>query len=152
MPVTVTVHVAAPAATVWELIADVERWPEWNPACASAAADGDPRAEGTRLRLQLRHPRGRLFWTAPTVVTAVPTERFGFVTRALGFRAPTDIALDADDEGTRVTLTSRSTGPLAFSYRLMFPERAQGQLWSGALTGLARHVRGDGGREQTSRD
>jgi uncharacterized protein YndB with AHSA1/START domain len=140
MPITVTVRVPADQATVWDLITDVARWPTWNPACETAEPAGDPIELGTRLRLHLRHPKGRLFWTVPVVSTVRYLELYAFTTRSFGFRAPTEIALTPDDEGTLVVLRSASTGPLAFSYRLMFPEKAQGQLWSGALTGLARHL------------
>lgn len=149
MPITVAVQVPADPPTVWALITDVERWPLWNPTCAAADPGGDPRQIGTRLRLQLRHPKGRLFWTAPVVTAVEHAELYVFTTRSLGFRAPTEIRLTRDDDQTRILLTSSSMGLLAFSYRLMFPEKAQGQLWSGALTGLARHLAstasGDGG-------
>ena len=31
------IGVAAPAETIWELLADVERWPEWNPLYTQAS-------------------------------------------------------------------------------------------------------------------
>ena len=31
------IGVAAPADTIWELLADVERWPEWNPLYTQAS-------------------------------------------------------------------------------------------------------------------
>jgi len=104
--------------------------------------DTDVLGVGTRLRLRLRHPRGRLFWTWPTVTELSPAERLGLLTRAFLVRAPTTITLTpSDDGGTEVTLESSSTGALGFAYRLMFPEKAQALMWSGALTGLAAHVR-----------
>ncbi len=142
MPITVSVIAAAPRSTVWEHIVAVDRWPEWNPACAAAEVDDDATTVGATLRLQLRHPRGRLFWTSPRVVEVIDLSRYAFTTRALGMRAPTQIALTDHEDETLVQLTSHSYGPLAFTYRLMFPEKVQGQLWSGALTGLARHLRG----------
>lgn len=142
MPITVTVVAPADPASVWEVLADVPGWPDWNPTCLAAEMDG-PRAQaGVRLRLQLVHPKGRRFWTAPTITAVEPGRRLLFTTRALGFRAPTELVLTLRDDGeTDVNLSSSSHGPLAFTYRLMFPEKAQGLLWSGALTGLARHLR-----------
>jgi hypothetical protein len=69
--------------------------------------------------------------------------RLAWETRALGMRAPTVTTLEPHDDGTLVTLTSESRGVLGFTYRLTFPEKAQAQLWSGALTGLAQSFRAD---------
>ena len=142
MSYVVTVNVAAEPAAVWARLTDVAQWPDWNPACISA--DG-ALALGRVLRLQLRLPRGRTFWTAPTVRQVDPDQTLAWETRALGLRAPTRIELEPDQAGTCVTLTSESRGPLGFAYRLTFPEKTQAQLWSGALTGLAQSFR-------TSRD
>ncbi len=142
MPITVSVVAPADPSTVWGLLVDVPGWPSWNPTCVAAHIDTPAAVVGSRLRLQLVHPRGRRFWTSPTIVTLEPAVRLGLLTASLGFRAPTEIALAAHDDGTAVTLTSHSQGLLAFSYRLTFPEKTQGLLWSGALTGLARHLRG----------
>lgn len=140
MSYTVTVTVTADPTTVWTILADIDTWPDWNPACVSAARDGALTA-GTRLRLQLRLPRGRTFWTAPTIRDVTSPTLLAWDTRALGMRAPTRISLEPDETGTRVTLTSESRGPLGFAYRLTFPEKTQAQLWSGALTGLAQSFR-----------
>jgi hypothetical protein len=100
-----------------------------------------PLAPGTRLRLELRHPRGRVFLTSPVLTTVDPGRALTWTTRALGFRAPTTVTFEEDGDGTtRVELASSSRGPLAFTYRLMFPEKTQGLLWSGALTALARDL------------
>ncbi len=146
MSLLVTVTVAAEPEAVWERLADIESWPEWNPACVSAALDG-PVAPGTRMRWRLRHPRGRTFWTAPVLRAVEPPDRLAWEVRAFGLRSPTMLTLaPAGGDGTLVTLTSLAHGPLAFTYRLTFPEKAQGQLWSGALSGLAASMRpADGG-------
>jgi uncharacterized protein YndB with AHSA1/START domain len=137
---TVGVTCSAPAGAVWERLADVSRWPEWNPACADARLDG-PLAAGSRLRLRLIHPRGREFLTTPIVTQVDPGMTLAWETRALGVRAPTRIALADAPGGTEVVLVSESRGTLGFTYRLTFPETTQGLLWSGALTGLAQSFR-----------
>jgi uncharacterized protein YndB with AHSA1/START domain len=43
-PVWTEIDVDAPAARVWELLTDVERWPEWGPSIQHAELDG-PRFE-----------------------------------------------------------------------------------------------------------
>lgn len=137
-----TVQVAADRRTVWERWSDIARWPEWNPTCSDGQISG-ALAPGARLRLQLIHPRGRTFLTAPTVMRVEPDSLFAWETRALGVRAPTIVTFTDADDGTNVALTSESRGILGFAYRLTFPETAQGLLWSGALTGLAQSFRVD---------
>lgn len=144
MSYTVAVVVAAEPDAVWSRIADVPRWPDWNPACITAESDA-PVRPGLRLRLQMRLPRGRPFWTSPVLSDVDRPTRFAWETRAFGIRAPTTITLEPHGDGTAVTLVSDSRGALAFTYRLTFPEKTQAQMWSGALTGLARSF--DGGDE-----
>lgn len=136
MSLTATVVVAAPPAAVWSRWVDIAQWPEWNPACVSASLD-DTLSPGARLHLQLRHPRGRAFWTTPIVTDVDDASRLAWETRALGIRAPTVTTFEPHVDGTLVTLASESHGVLGFTYRLTFPEKTQALLWSGALTGLA---------------
>jgi len=135
-----TVVVAASPTAVWSRWVDIERWPAWNPTCVSAKLDVEI-SPGVRLHLELRHPRGRAFWTSPIVTEVDSGARLAWETRALGMRAPTVTTLEPHDDGTLMTLTSESRGVLGFAYRLTFPEKAQAQLWSGALTGLAESFR-----------
>ncbi len=44
-------EVAAPAEVVWDVLADLESWPEWNPDVKSIEVDG-PLAPGTVFRWQ----------------------------------------------------------------------------------------------------
>lgn len=145
MSFLVSVRVSAPLEAVWARLVEFERWPEWNPACASASLGGDEVREGVPVRMELVHPRGRRFFTTPVVFELVPPRRLVLMTRSLGFRAPTEFALTAVDDVTVVALQGISRGPLAFSYRWTFPEKTQGLLWSGALTGLARSFASDDG-------
>ncbi len=66
-------EIAAPAATVWEVVTDLPRYGEWNPfvvACESTLAVGDPITMRVRVlpffaqpqrETMLRHEPGRLF-------------------------------------------------------------------------------------------
>lgn len=137
MSYTVTVIVAAEPPAVWARLTEVASWPDWNPACVSAHAP-NVFAAGQRLRLEMRLPRGRAFWTSPVLTDLDQPRRLAWETCALGLRAPTVTTLAPHADGTLVTLTSESHGPLGFTYRLTFPEKTQAQMWSGALTGLAR--------------
>lgn len=143
MPITVTVQVPADPASTWRALADIPSWPAWNPACTQATIDTTDVAVGTCARLELRHPRGRRFWTEITLTQLDPGRTIAWETRAFGLRAPTRIVLDQVTDGTAVTLTTSSRGPMAFAYRLVFPEKTQGLLWSGALTALASRLRSE---------
>lgn len=140
MSLTVGVVCAASIPEVWARLADIPRWPDWNPACAAAHLDG-PLVAGARMRLRLIHPRGREFLTAPIVTDIDDGATLAWETRAFGVRAPTRIDLAESPDGTEVVLVSESRGTLGFTYRLTFPEKTQGLLWSGALTGLAQSFR-----------
>lgn len=137
MSVEVRVAVPAPIEDVWHRWTDFARWTEWNPACVSAEAPVGWDV-GDLLRLELLHPRGRAFWTAPRIRTVEPLTELRWETRGFGFRAPTVTAFEAGDSETRVSLRCDVFGPLGFTYKLTFPEKMQGLLWSGALTGLAQ--------------
>lgn len=136
MSYTVTVVVVAEPPAVWARLTDIANWPDWNPACVSAQAP-EVFAIGQRLRLEMRLPRGRAFWTSPVLTDLDQPRRLAWETHALGLRAPTVTTFESHAEGTLVTLVSESRGPLGFTYRLTFPEKTQAQMWSGALTGLA---------------
>jgi len=142
VPITVTVRTDADPATTWQRISDIPNWPDWNPACAAVITDDATIGPGTRLRMQMRHPRGRLFWTEPEITALNAPEELSWMIRAMGVRAPLTIRCDElTDGGTAVTLTTRSSGFMAFAYRLVFPEKTQGLLWSGTLTALGQSLR-----------
>jgi len=141
---SVTVVAPAPGDDVWARLADIPRWPDWNPACVEAEIEG-PLAPGTRVGLHLLHPRGTRFWTRPVLTDVEPRRTLAWTTRAVGLRAATAIRLEPADDGTLVTLESQARGALSFNYRLALPETTLAQIWSGALTGLARSFREEAG-------
>lgn len=79
---SVTVHVDAPAARVWALLADLERMGEWSPECYRVEwQDGasSPATPGARFRGWNRY--GRMRWSvACRVKTAVPDKELSFST------------------------------------------------------------------------
>jgi uncharacterized protein YndB with AHSA1/START domain len=144
MSLSVTVVAPAPVDAAWERLADIDGWPGWNPSCRSAGLDG-PLAPGTRLALQLVHPRGRSFWTRPTLTAVDPPHTLAWEARSLGLRAGTRARLTPErDGGTRVTLTAEATGAMAFTYLLTLSEPAQADMWTSALNGLSRSFGGGG--------
>lgn len=71
------IEIAAPAAIVWSVLADIARWPSWNPDVKSASLEGDL-AEGAtfswkaglgtiRSTLRRVEPPGLIAWTGTTL-------------------------------------------------------------------------------------
>jgi uncharacterized membrane protein len=83
MDLAVTISIEAPADSVWRVLADVERWPEWTSSMTSLERlDRAPLGVGSRVRI--RQPRLRpATWT---ITDWVPGERFTWVMRAIGVR------------------------------------------------------------------
>lgn len=135
-----TVVVDAGREAAWDRLADIPRWPDWNPSCIDATLDGPPQP-GTVMRLQLRHPRGRGFHTRPRLAELERPGRLAWETRAIGVRARTEVEVTREVDGTRITLTADSGGPMGFSYRWAMRPRTQAQIWSAMLDGLAESFR-----------
>lgn len=106
------VDINAPVGTVWELVSDLRRMPEWSPQCRWMKPFG-PVRQGTRT-LNLNR-RNRMFWpTTCTVVEIVPD-------RKLAFRVDTNntiwsYELEPAGDGTRVIESRHAeNGVTAFS-------------------------------------
>jgi len=104
------ITIAAPAAVVWEIYADVERWSSWTASVTKAELlDGPVLATGGRARIkQPRFPR--LLWT----VTAIdPGTSWTWVNRAPGATTTATHELRrVDDATTHVTQTIEQRGPV----------------------------------------
>lgn len=95
------IDIDAPVSTVWNLIADISRMPQWSPQCRMMKALG-PLRPGTRtVNLNRRH---LLFWPTTSTITAVRHQR------ELSFRVNTNntvwsYQLEPQQSGTQVTLS-----------------------------------------------
>lgn len=106
-----TIDVVAPAERVFDVYADVERWPEWTASVTSVERlDQGPLRVGSRARV--RQPRLPVAVWEVTVL--VPGERFAWVARGPGVvTTGTHIARDAGRPGlTNVTAVLDQEGPL----------------------------------------
>jgi hypothetical protein len=94
----------------WDVLIDVERWPEWTPSMARLEPldDGDLRA-GSRVRItQPKLPK--VVWK----VTAVePRTYFEWQSKRPLITSVAGHRLDPEREGCRLTLTLEQTGLLA---------------------------------------
>ena len=106
------VDIDAPVATVWALISDLRRMPEWSPQCRMMKPFG-PLRRGTRT-LNLNR-RNRMFWpTTCTVVEVVPDKKLAF--RVDLNRTIWSYELEPVGQGTRVIESRHAeNGVSAFS-------------------------------------
>jgi uncharacterized protein YndB with AHSA1/START domain len=92
------VDIKAPVSTVWALVSDFRRMPQWSPQCRLMRPLG-PVRQGTRT-VNL-HRRNFLFWpTTSTVVEMIPDQKLAF--RVNANNTIWSYELQPIPEGTRV--------------------------------------------------
>ena len=90
LPITGTTEIGLPVERMWEVFADVERWPEWNPCFWRARVDGGELREGATLRFAFNPIRRALLYKLPAsaeLVEVVPNDRVTWEVDAPGFHA-----------------------------------------------------------------
>ena len=111
-----TVTIAAPAGTVWDVMADVDRWPAWASSMRRLERlDGRPLGPGSRVKVTPKGlPSG--VWT----VTAYdPPRSYTWTTRlAPGLGLTGGHVVQASGAATAATFSLEATGPLG---RLLAP-------------------------------
>ena len=113
-----TIDVGAPAAVVWAVMSDVERWPEWTASVRDARL---LEAGGLRpgQRVRLRQPRlPSAVWTVDRVE---PERAFTWSSVAAGLRSSGEHAIEGTGPDTsRVVLRLVHSGVLAGPARLLY--------------------------------
>ncbi len=105
-----TTHIAAPADLVWDVVTDVERWPElFSTVTAVVRADGGPLRLGSQARIK-QPAQPEAVWT---VTEFVPGERFAWETRRAGLRMTGIHRVVPSGTGAANHLGLRVEGPLA---------------------------------------
>src|SRR5918997_3492472 len=104
------IDVEAPVEQVWEVLREVERWPEWAPTVTSVRRlDEGPLAVGSRVRVE----QPRLPPTEYVVTELEPSRSFTWVATGPGVLATARHLLeDLGPGGTRVTLAVEQAGPV----------------------------------------
>jgi len=125
-PFTATTIIAAPPERVWDLLADVLRWPDWLPTMTSIEPLG-PEALALGARYRISQPRLRpAIWT---VVRLEPQRSFSWESRSPGVRTLADHSLTSLPVGsTSVTLRVAFSGPLAVLARLLAGSLTRGYM------------------------
>jgi uncharacterized protein YndB with AHSA1/START domain len=103
------VVIAAPPARVWDVMSDVERWPEWTASVTSVRRlDDGPFRVGSRARI--RQPRlPPATWTVTELVVG---QTFTWVAAGPGFRSIGSHSVRPEGSGSVATLTLDQAGPL----------------------------------------
>jgi len=104
-----TRHIDAPTQSVWEVLFDVARWPEWTPTIDRVERlDDGPFRVGSRARV--RQPKlPRAVWEVTEVVDG---GNFTWVAKGPGMKTVARHEVVADASGSRVTLSIEQAGPL----------------------------------------
>ena len=104
-----TRHIDAPTQSVWEVLFDVARWPEWTPTIDRVERlDDGPFQVGSRARV--RQPKlPRAVWEVTEVVDG---GNFTWVAKGPGMKTVARHEVVADASGSRVTLSIEQAGPL----------------------------------------
>jgi uncharacterized membrane protein len=108
--ISVSVNVDAPPEKVFEVLCDVERWPEWTATMTSVQRkESGPFAVGSSARV--RQPKMR-----PAVwrVTELEDRRnFTWITRSPGLRMSASHSIEHQGAGSRVVLSLELAGFIA---------------------------------------
>lgn len=108
------IEIAAPPSVVWDVLAALDAWSEWNPIIAGVELAG-PLREGTRgrLLLELPAPVGRRALTV-RLVTVRPQQELAWVGGVRGVvKGCHGFRLEATATGTRMIHTEVFSGLLA---------------------------------------
>ena len=108
---SIEVDIQAPPPLVWEIMRDVERWPEWTPTVTSIRLlDRGPLTVGTRAIIrQPKLPPAR--WRVTELDETHRT--FTWISRAPGLRVVARHWVEARGDGSRATLSLRFSGVFA---------------------------------------
>ncbi len=106
------IDVEAPVEQVWEVLREVERWPEWAPTVTSVRRlDDGPLSVGSRARVE----QPRIPPSVYVVTELEPSRSFTWVATGPGVHTTARHQLeDLGPAGTRVTLAVEQAGPWAW--------------------------------------
>lgn len=119
-----TALIEAPIATVWRILTDVERMPEWTPSMTSVRiVDGDGGGNGPEghggsglvlgTRVEIRQPRmPAMTWTVDDLI---PLQHFRWTARSAGVitHGYHWLSPGSNDQQVEARFEIRQTGPLA---------------------------------------
>jgi uncharacterized protein YndB with AHSA1/START domain len=111
------VEVDVDPSRVWQVLVDVESWPEWTPSMTTVEMV-TPQRLGPGSRVAIKQPR--LARAEMTVDRYVEGRSFAWSSTIAGLRTIADHLLEPTSNGTSVTLVLTQSGPLAGFVRLAY--------------------------------
>ncbi len=123
MNVDYAISIAAPRAVVWDILTDVERWPEWTASMRGVQyVDADRLTLGGHVRIK-QPGMPALVWE---VTALVPQESFAWVARSSGLTTVGLHQLTLRPSGdVTVRLGLEQSGPLAWLAGLLSARRTR---------------------------
>lgn len=107
------IAIAADPERIWQILADIERWPSWTVSMRSLRPL-DPAPLGPGVRVRVEQPKLR-----PTVWTIAdwqPPSRFTWTSPAPGASLLAVHRIERTDQGCTVTLEFVLSGPLSWLF------------------------------------
>ncbi len=105
-----TVTIAAPPERVWDVVVDVERWPERIPTVDSVERlDAGPLAVGSRTRLE----QPRLPTAVWTVTQLTQGSSYTWESSSPGVTVTASHVVEPHPDGSRLTLAVAVSGPIS---------------------------------------
>jgi uncharacterized membrane protein len=106
MEIETAIEINATPDRVWDVMKDVERWPEWTDSISRVSLDaGEPKLGA---RAKIKQPR---FPTMTWKVTQLePGRGFAWVSSGPGYETVATHAIEATAAGSKVTLSVKQTG------------------------------------------
>jgi hypothetical protein len=106
-----TIQIGAPPPSVWEILTDLSRYPEWNPLFREASGEI---AVGQRIALKSVHPaNGRTMTVRPRITVVRPAAELRWVSSLPGIiTGEHSFVLNPADHGTRLVQSEMFRGLL----------------------------------------
>lgn len=133
-----SVRIAAPARSVWDVLIDVERWPEWTESMSTVKRLEDgPFGVGGTARITQPKMRPALW----TVTECDPGRSFTWASTSPGVRVVAGHQLEEQDGVTTATLSVQMSGVLAGLAGVLVGSRVRGYVQMEAAGLRARSER-----------
>jgi uncharacterized membrane protein len=132
---SVAIDITAPAERVWEVIVDVESWPQWSPTITSVRRlDAGQLRAGSRTRIK-QPGLPQLVWQVTDLQEGAG---FTWVARSPGLLATAAHQVSPVPGGSRLTLTMTWSGPLAAVVAALYGKRTRQSITQEASGAKAR--------------